>query len=270
MLARISFAAIVVFWLTMNFLLWRSQWGGPSKIGNETPLKLVWQKILTAPDNSSLEIFDHDKKIGFCHWTVTSSEALAANQSLQEDYAPGATVPVAAAYALDLDGNVAVASNRVRFDARLTLATNQAWRNFRLRANVKPMAWDVEASAEAQRVTLEDGAVRRAVGAELHVRRVEQPAGGDGGAGRADGAGVPGRAGLGGGNQRLGGIDGGGCAGRAHEDHMQFGHSRVRVYRLETQWLGQRVYLFVSMVGEILWVEFPNGLTLRNEAFDHF
>jgi hypothetical protein len=34
--------------------------------------------------------------------------------------------------------------------------------------------------------------------------------------------------------------------------------------------LGGHIYLFTSRVGEILWVEFPNGITLRNDAFEHF
>jgi hypothetical protein len=51
---------------------------------------------------------------------------------------------------------------------------------------------------------------------------------------------------------------------------MPFGHSRVRVYRLETELFGQRLRLFTSRAGEILWVEAPNQLTLRNEAFSHF
>ncbi len=61
-----------------------------------------------------------------------------------------------------------------------------------------------------------------------------------------------------------------GIAVEAHEDWIQFGHSRVRAYRLETQFLGQHIYIFISRVGEILWVEVPNKLTLRNEAFSHF
>ena len=57
---------------------------------------------------------------------------------------------------------------------------------------------------------------------------------------------------------------------QAHEDWIQFGHSEARAYRLETEILGRRCYVFVSRVGEILWVEFPNKITLRNDAFSHF
>jgi hypothetical protein len=42
------------------------------------------------------------------------------------------------------------------------------------------------------------------------------------------------------------------------------------VYRLETEVLGRHIYLFISRVGEILRVEFPDNITLRNEAFAHF
>jgi hypothetical protein len=57
---------------------------------------------------------------------------------------------------------------------------------------------------------------------------------------------------------------------RAHEDWMQFGHSKVRVYRLEIDFLGQHVSVFISRVGEVLWAELPNKFTLRNEAFEGF
>jgi hypothetical protein len=57
---------------------------------------------------------------------------------------------------------------------------------------------------------------------------------------------------------------------QAHEDWIQFGHSKARAYRLETEILGRHIYVFVSRVGEILWVEFPDKITLRNDAFSHF
>ena len=48
MLARPTFLAIATFWLTMNVLLWRAEYGSHN---GETPvpLELVWRKILTAP-----------------------------------------------------------------------------------------------------------------------------------------------------------------------------------------------------------------------------
>jgi hypothetical protein len=57
---------------------------------------------------------------------------------------------------------------------------------------------------------------------------------------------------------------------QAHEDWMQFGHSKARAYRLEMELLGNHIYVFTSRVGEILWVELPGNITLRNDAFEHF
>jgi hypothetical protein len=62
----------------------------------------------------------------------------------------------------------------------------------------------------------------------------------------------------------------GSVAWQAHEDWIQIGHNKARAYRLETVFLGRHIYLFTSRVGEILWVEFPDKITLRNEAFEHF
>jgi hypothetical protein len=57
---------------------------------------------------------------------------------------------------------------------------------------------------------------------------------------------------------------------QAHEDWMMFGHTKARVYRLETVILGRHINVFTSRVGEILKVELPNKITLRNDAFEHF
>jgi len=268
--SRIFFSAVCAFWVTMNYLLWRSEFDGGSNIGALTPVKVVWNKILTAPDNSSLEIFDHERRIGFCHWTVTSGEAAAANRRLDADYAPDGAVVTPTAYALSLDGNVALAaSNRVRFDARLTLATNQDWRSFHLRAGSKPTALEIEASAASRQVRLGIEEYGARFDRSFTFEQLANPQ-----ALLEDAAGpaaavFPGVVGLTGGTNGVEGLASA-LRWRAQEDHMQFGHSRVRVYRMEADWMGRRVRVFVSLVGEILWVDLPGGVTFRNEAFDHF
>ena len=56
----------------------------------------------------------------------------------------------------------------------------------------------------------------------------------------------------------------------AHNHLMQFGHSKVRVYKLETKIFDRPIFIFVSRVGEILWVHLPDDLVLSNDAFTHF
>ena len=61
MSSRILFILIAGFWITMNFLLWRAEYSSQGG-GEEVPVKLVWRKILTAPDSSSLSIYQQGEK----------------------------------------------------------------------------------------------------------------------------------------------------------------------------------------------------------------
>jgi hypothetical protein len=271
MRARIFFAAIVVFWLTMNYLLWRSQAGQHSGIGSAIPAEIVWDKILTAPDNSSLDIYDHDKKIGFCHWTATVGAASQAlTQALADDYTPEGLIPQPAGYGLTLEGNSAIfGTNRARFDIHLQLSTNQTWLDFRLAAKMRPTAIEVHAIAAAQKIMIKINGDAGGWQSTLKFSDLQHPEmllselAGVESLGIAGAALMPLRTeSL---SQTAAGIK-----WDAHEDWMQFGHNRVRVYRLETEIFGQHLYVFTSRVGEILWVEAPNKLTFRNEAFNHF
>jgi hypothetical protein len=261
MRSRIFFAAITGFWLVMNVLLWRSQSDAHSGIGSAVPPKIVWDKILTAPDNSSLDIFQREKKTGFCEWTVTVGGASQAlNKSLEEDYAPDGLIPQPSGYGLSLDGNASIpGTNRVRFEMQLRLSPNETWQDFRFSAKLRPTALDVHAIAASQKILVkvngDDGNWQRT----LKFSEIEHPEA------LLEEFGLPAFPGLTAAeNQAAAAI-----RWEAHEDWMQFGHSRVRVYRLETEFIGQRLRIFTSRVGEILRVEAPGNLTLRNEAFSH-
>ncbi len=271
MRSRIFFAAIAGFWLVMNFLLWRSQSGAHSQIGSAIPVEVVWDKILTAPDNSSLDIYDHEKRTGFCQWMATvGGAAQALNQSLSKDYAPDGLIPQPSGYELSLEGNTAMfGTNRVRFEMHLRLSTNQTWQDFRFTAKMRPMVWDIHAIAAARKIMVkvngDGGSWQRTLKFSdfQHPESLLEEAGGNDFAGFAGAANLP---------LQKDSITqaAAGLQWKAHEDWMQFGHSRVRVYRLETEIFGQRLSILTSRAGEILWVEAPNKLTFRNEAFSHF
>lgn len=55
MFARLTFCGLAAFWVTMNVLLWRLEYGARGG-DTEVPAQLVWHKILTAPDGSSLSV----------------------------------------------------------------------------------------------------------------------------------------------------------------------------------------------------------------------
>jgi hypothetical protein len=272
MRSKIFFLAIVSFWLAMNYLLWRSQWGAHSGIGSAVPAQVVWDKILTAPDPSSLDIFDHDKKVGMCHWIATvGNSPLSSNKILDDDYAPDGQAEQVTGYSLTFEGNATLSdSNRLRFEAGLNLSTNRAWRDFHLRVSARPRIWDLRATASAEKLLLKVDDQNSHWQKTVNFSDMRDPE-----ALWADVGGAPElallaqAAGLAPTKESLARLSNT-VQWQAHEDWMKFGHSKARAYRLETVILGRHIYLFTSRVGEILWVEFPGNITFRNEAFEHF
>jgi hypothetical protein len=156
MRSRIFFLVIVSFWLAMNYLLWRSQWGKHSRLGSAVPAEVVWEKILTAPDLSSLDIYDHEKRVGSCHWTATvGNSPLSSNKILDDDYAPDGMSEQVTGYTLNFGGNATFSnSNRLGFEASLDLSTNRAWLTFHARVSARPRIWDVRATAATEKLVL--------------------------------------------------------------------------------------------------------------------
>ena len=63
---------------------------------------------------------------------------------------------------------------------------------------------------------------------------------------------------------------GAGMRWEAHEDRVAFAQSKLRVYRLDTFFMGQRIEVIVSRIGEILWVDLPFKISLRNQAISPY
>jgi hypothetical protein len=271
MRSRIYFLAVLSFWLVMNGLLWRSQWGAHSRFGSAVPPEVIWEKILSAPDASSLDIYDHTNKVGICHWIANvGNSPLASNKILADDYAPDGMEEKVTGYTLTFEGNATLfKTNRIRFDANLDLASNRAWRNFHARVSMRPMVWDVRAAAAAEKLVLkvEDG--KASWHRTFKFSELSDPEAMWSDMGATAALSFLAGAGLTPSKESLSALAAS-LEWQAHEDWLQVGHTKARAYRLETQFLGQHIYLFTSRVGEILRVEFPGNITFRNEAFEHF
>ncbi len=84
MITRIIFLMITTFWVAMNVLLWRAEYGSRGS-GISVPADLVWRKILTAPDASSLTVYSGGEKTGFCEFSTSVEQAMSV---LDEDKPP--------------------------------------------------------------------------------------------------------------------------------------------------------------------------------------
>lgn len=274
MLSRFVFLLITLFWLTMNFLLWRSESSGHTSVGSAVPLDIVFNKILTSPDTSSLEIYHHGKKIGFCRWTA--SVGAQASKKFSEEFEPEGMVEQPTSYSLDLEGNFTPngTTNRLRFDLTLKLSTNRVWQEFNLRANMRPDSWELHSSAADQNVrfVIDDSLDRWEQTFTFDDLRNPQTLLREfGGPVALTMLGSLGNLGLGNANKTNATSAAPLLKWEANNDSMRFGHSKVRVYRLHTKVLGSyEVFIFVSRVGEILWIELPDKIVLSNDAFTHF
>jgi len=230
----------------------------------------VWDRILTAPDDSSLQIVHRGRKIGFCRWVATVNEDLppAAEADAQGGQVIEGRVQGVTGYSLDLDGHCLFEDSprRLRFAARVEFAPDRVWRTFQLRLQLKPSVWEIRADARSEQLILRvetDGSVWERALAFAELGRPERllaslgvPWGTAWLTALAQGLEVPEPATL-----ALG------LTWEARSDWFTWGHSRLRAYRVEAELLDKyRATVVVSRVGEILRVELPEDLVLANEA----
>ena len=154
------FLLIATFWVAMNVLLWRAEYGSRGS-GISVPVDLVWRKILTAPDASSLTVYQGGEKTGFCQFSTSVEQAMSA---LDEDKLPPEGIVKRAGYQIRFDGNVSVGdfTNRLTFNGRIQFSSRRAWRELNLKLTSHADAVEIHSVATNQTVHLKitsDGAV---------------------------------------------------------------------------------------------------------------
>ncbi len=270
---RLTVALITGFWLVMAVLLCWQEFGGGRPLGSKVPSALVWGKILTAPDQSMLEIRQGTNHIGFCRWRpdIGQEYATGARMVEEEDEILEDMARQLAYYTLDVDGNLDLPhlGHRARFVLGAKLDTNRLWQDFHARVTVRPDVYEVTASAAQQTVRIHVNAGGDTLDRTLRWADFQNPQklllelGGPAFPLVLGALGVavpPSAAGT---NlaQSLG-IKWDACNGS-----LLIGHNNVRAYRLTGTVLDRFTATFyVSPVGEILRVELPGKILLLNNA----
>jgi hypothetical protein len=255
MLSRLTFLAILIFWVTMNYLLWQSQYG---QHGGEIsiPLELVWRKILSAPDPSSLSVYLHGERTGYCEINTSVQQEMA---KLDADKLPPEGLAIKAGYQLHINGNLSFGdfTNRVKFDGRILFNNRREWQEFHLRAVLHGSTTEIHCFATNQTVDVSFAAPDALIRREFHFADLENPQsllralGGDS---DIDSAWfglfeLPNLASAPSEPLQL----------TAKRARIRLGREPVSVYMIETTILGQAMELDVSTIGEILRVKLPNG-----------
>jgi hypothetical protein len=261
LISRGAFLLIAAFWAAMNVWLWRAEYG-PRSRGTPVPMDLVCRKILTAPEASSLSVYQDGQRLGFCEFSTSVEQQMA---ELDENQPPPDGFLARAGYQIRLTGNVPFGdfTNRVKFDGRVRFSPRREWRELNFKMSTHFATADIYSLATNRTVSLqitnmEDGSSFSRV---FTFEDVQNPntllqtlgqISGDGGLGSGldwpflpPGAVLPGQA----------------ISWEAQRVRLTKGHEAVSAYRLETSVLGQPIVIYVSTLGEILRVELPGGVT---------
>lgn len=274
---RLAFLAITAFFVTMNVLLWRSEFR-PQGEGTPVPLAVVWEKILRAPDDSDLEIFHQKKKIGHLRWAANAGETATTNTAPADDGLQEGMVRKVGGYMIDiLDGRLDLgeARRRVRFTMNTTFSTNHQWQMFGVQLLQRPLSLDLAASATNETVTVsfrdgDESTSRTFTFAQLRdPKALLQAVAGPVPLGLLTG-GLLGGLGEGGASLELAALPALqklslGLQWDSRQDWLKVGSAKLRCYRLQTRLLEKhQAVIYVSRVGEILRVELPDGYVLQN------
>lgn len=256
MIARLSFLAIAAFWVTMNVLLWRAEFGSH---GGDTPVpvELVWGKIITAPEASSLSVYQNGERMGYCEISTSVGQQMA---TLEENKLPPEGFAARAGNQLHLAGNLSFGdfTNRFKFDGRLRFSAARQWEELTLKINSRLVAVEVRSLATNRTVHLKINSAGAALfDRNLTFAELENPdallrlfAGGF-----AD--------------TLLGLVDlpefsPGAAAQKISWDarltRVKIGTQAVPVFQVETRVLDRRVVIDVSTLGEIMRVELPGNI----------
>ncbi len=63
MFPRVVFVVIASFWVVMNVLLWRKEFGPGTSGTTRVAMELVWGRVLTSPDSPSIAIIYQGKNV---------------------------------------------------------------------------------------------------------------------------------------------------------------------------------------------------------------
>ena len=247
----------------MNFLHWRAEYGSH---GGEisVPLDLVWRKILTAPDVSSLTIHQDGRQSGFCEFSTSIEQEMA---KLDENSPPPEDVLARAGYEIRLNGNASLGdfTNRVRFDGRLQFSSARDWRELDLKISSRIATVEIHSLATNQNVHLKITSDGATIERDMTFADLQNPnallrtfgGGFFGGFNLPALPQAPGTASL---AQNL--------QWQAHRERLLVNREPVSVYRLETQVLQNKIVIYVSTLGEILSVELPGGISASLDGWN--
>ncbi len=271
---RIILGSVTFFWLVMNILLWRWEYTD-QRPGQEVEAASVWQKILRSPDLAYLDIYKKNRwrrPLGSFRWSseIVDTDFINTTSGATLDgmirKATGYSIEISNGY-LDLPE-----LPRIRYKLQLDFDANIKWKTLRIDFRQVPVIATVSSTAtnntaEFNIDTGEQVTTRIVPFADLRqpskvaALSVELFTGSKQAAPWVEYL----LQGLNPAAQLNYSAD---LEWKARYDWLPQVSSRIRVYRLEANLSGSKLLtIYVSRVGEILRIELPNEIVIRNRNF---
>ena len=258
MTKRIIFLGITAFWVVMNCMLWRAEISGHGD-DLQVPAELVWRKILTAPDSSSMTVYQDSRRMGYCELTTSVEQQMAV---LEEDKLPPEGLARHPGYQIHLAGNIALDdfTNRIKFEGRASFNSARKWSEFAVKISSRTTTVEIHASATNEIVNLKVSGESMTFDRDFTFAELQNPAT----LVRTFSGNFA--------EPLLGAMDLPDLAFTspdmaqkitwdARRTRVKFGTELVPIYRLETTVLGRNCIMDVSTLGEVLRVQLPGGFT---------
>ena len=271
---RIILGSVTFFWLVMNILLWRWEYSD-QRPGQEVEAASVWQKILRSPDLAYLDIYKKNRwrrPLGSFRWSseIVDTDFINTTSGATLDgmirKATGYSIEISNGY-LDLPE-----LPRIRYKLQLDFDANIKWKALRIDFRQVPVIATVSSTAtnNTAEFNIDTGAqvtTRIVPFADLRqpskvaALSVELFTGSKQAAPWVEYL----LQGLNPAAQLNYSAD---LEWKARYDWLPQVSSRIRVYRLEANLSGSKLLtIYVSRVGEILRIELPNEIVIRNRNF---
>ena len=271
---RIILGSVTFFWLVMNILLWRWEYTD-QRPGQEVEAASVWQKILRSPDLAYLDIYKKNRwrrPLGSFRWSseIVDTDFINTTSGATLDgmirKATGYSIEISNGY-LDLPE-----LPRIRYKLQLDFDANIKWKTLRIDFRQVPVIATVSSTATNNTAEFNIDTGEQVTTRIIPFADLRQPS-------KVAALSVE----LFTGSKQaapwveylLQGLNpaaqlnySADLEWKARYDWLPQVSSRIRVYRLEANLSGSKLLtIYVSRVGEILRIELPNEIVIRNRNF---
>jgi len=268
MFQRFLLLAAGLFCIVMNVLLWRMEFSG-RQLGAEVPMETVLRRVLNSPEIAHLDIVQRRdwKRLGSFEWMMLVDEDAPDGGPEVEGM-----IRKVRGYTLDISqGNLLVHQKQVKFGLRTTFDPKRQWTSLNLTVQIPPRGRvSLNSRREEGTVDLDFALGSFNLKRELSFAQLGKletlaalPAELTGDPRLAEAA----RQLTGSPDQSLAGARTRDTA-RAYYDWLPGIRHRLRVFRVNwTPAEGYTMVFYISLQGEILRVELPRGIVIRNRDY---